>query len=260
MDHKLLINEIFGPTIQGEGRFAGQRCAFVRLAICPLRCRWCDTAYTWAFSDALAARHQAHRKYEYEEEVHEMSVGDIVSHVNHSLNGSNLVILSGGEPLAQTPIALQKPDVSIDDLSDPIGRLAHLLAVYGVRMHVETAGIRRPSPYLDRHVGHYIVSPKLATSGNVEKARRQLGVLMFFAESHKADFKFVVTEPEDFSEISLLANLCSIPRDRIWVMPEGTSAEELQRKMPMVAERAVKFGYNVSTRLHVLIWGDERKR
>jgi len=102
-------------------------------------------------------------------------------------------------------------------------------------MHIETAGIRRPSPYLDRHVGHYIVSPKLATSGNVEKARRQLGVLMFFAESYKADFKFVVTEPEDFSEISLLANLCSIPRDRIWVMPEGTSAEELQRKMPMVA-------------------------
>ncbi len=35
-------SEIF-VSFQGEGLHAGRRQVFVRLAGCPLRCRWCDT-------------------------------------------------------------------------------------------------------------------------------------------------------------------------------------------------------------------------
>ncbi len=44
---QLLISEVFGPTLQGEGPSAGQAAAFVRLGACNLSCAWCDTAYTW---------------------------------------------------------------------------------------------------------------------------------------------------------------------------------------------------------------------
>ena len=40
------VTEIF-HSIQGESTFAGRPCVFVRLTGCPLRCTWCDTAYSF---------------------------------------------------------------------------------------------------------------------------------------------------------------------------------------------------------------------
>ena len=45
-DKTLTINEIY-QSIQGESTFAGERCAFVRLTFCDLRCNYCDTEYAF---------------------------------------------------------------------------------------------------------------------------------------------------------------------------------------------------------------------
>jgi 7-carboxy-7-deazaguanine synthase len=258
MSEKLLVNEVFGPTIQGEGPATGRQCAFIRLAICPLRCRWCDTSYTWAFTEPLALRHQSRTKYSYDEEVHSMTVDEVIDKAIMHLAGAKLVILSGGEPLAQVSPRLQKPDAYPDIDHDPIGVLIYDLYDRGIMTHIETAGIYRPSKFVHQYVERYTVSPKLHSSGNTIKARRKIDVLDFFANTPKADFKFVITKPDDFSEVQYLVNLCDIPRHRVWVMPEGTSWPVLQRGLPMVAEGAIKNGYNISTRLHVNIWGDKR--
>ncbi|MGE3180945.1 MAG: radical SAM protein [Phycisphaerae bacterium] len=47
---RLRINEIF-HSIQGEGTRAGQRCVFVRLTGCHLRCTYCDTEYSFYEGD-----------------------------------------------------------------------------------------------------------------------------------------------------------------------------------------------------------------
>jgi len=78
----LKINEIF-YSIQGESTFAGERCVFVRLTGCNLRCTYCDTEY--AFYDGK-----------------EQSVSSIIETVKTF--GCNLVEITGGEPLMQNEV------------------------------------------------------------------------------------------------------------------------------------------------------------
>src|ERR1700752_1231829 len=73
------VTEIF-HSIQGESTHAGRPCAFVRLTGCNLRCRWCDSEYTFTGGER-------------------MSVDDVVARVKNY--GCNLVEIPGGEPLAQ---------------------------------------------------------------------------------------------------------------------------------------------------------------
>jgi 7-carboxy-7-deazaguanine synthase len=75
----LIVNEIFF-SIQGEGTRAGQPCVFVRLTGCPLRCRWCDTAYAF---------HEGERQNE------EALLNELRAYPCRTLE------LTGGEPLAQ---------------------------------------------------------------------------------------------------------------------------------------------------------------
>lgn len=73
------VCEIFA-SIQGESTYAGLPCVYVRMTGCNLRCAYCDTAYAY-------------------EEGAEMSEDEIFVRVNSY--GSNLVEITGGEPLLQ---------------------------------------------------------------------------------------------------------------------------------------------------------------
>jgi organic radical activating enzyme len=186
-----------------------------------------------------------------------MEVEDITAQAVIATGGSRLVIISGGEPLAQTPPRFQGKRVA-SIAADPLGLLIYNLYIRNVGTHIETAGIRVPSDLVNDHVGRYVVSPKLETSGNKLVQRHVPEALTFFAGTYKADFKFVITSPTDFIEIDSIIKAYSIQPSRVWCMPEGTTPEAVQRSMPMIAAEALQRGYNVCTRLHVLIWGDER--
>lgn len=49
-DGKILVNEIF-ESIDGEGYHAGKPTVFFRVVGCNLRCRWCDSVYTFLPED-----------------------------------------------------------------------------------------------------------------------------------------------------------------------------------------------------------------
>lgn len=76
----LRVTEIF-RSIQGESTHAGRPCTFVRLTGCPMRCVWCDSAYTFTGGER-------------------MSREDVMTQVRAYNCG--LVEVTGGEPLAQT--------------------------------------------------------------------------------------------------------------------------------------------------------------
>jgi 7-carboxy-7-deazaguanine synthase len=75
----LRVTEIF-LSIQGESSHSGRPCAFVRLTGCPMRCRWCDSEYTFTGGERLSFEEIFAKLEEY---------------------GCKLVEVTGGEPLAQ---------------------------------------------------------------------------------------------------------------------------------------------------------------
>ena len=228
----LTVNEVFGPTFQGEGPFVGQNAMFVRLFGCSLRCRWCDTAWTW---DAA--------RFELAAEQHPMSVPGILDLLRP--HRPRLVVITGGEPLLQQQ--------ALVTLCDGIRAAGIAPAV-----QVETSGTVPPLPALTAAVSMYCVSPKLANSGMRCHQRIRPRVLRQFASSGKAVFKFVACGPGDLDEIAEITTSYGLAP--VWVMPEGTSSTLVLARMRELAGPVAERGWNLTARLQVLLWEDERGR
>ena len=227
---ELLVAEVFGPTVQGEGASVGRRCGFVRLGRCNLDCRWCDTAFTWDWE-----------RFDPATELTPMPTVAVVDalaamHVDR-------VVVTGGEPLLQQR------------------RLVPLLQACVERgwfVEVETNGTIAPDDDVAALVGTFNVSPKLANSGVPLDRRIRPAALAALLATGKAVFKLVAAGPDDLPEIDELVERHGLAP--VWVMPEGTEPATVVAGMRALAEPVIARGWNLTTRLHVLLWGDERGR
>ncbi len=222
----LKLSEIFA-SLQGEGVSVGVPCVFLRLALCNLRCSWCDTKYTWDF-----------KAYRYDDEVTELTVAEVVAKVRGL--APNRLVITGGEPLLQQP-ALE-------------ALLAHLPDHFA---EVETNGTFEPSQFLSRRVDQWNVSPKLANSGERPERRIDEAALGALLATGRAWLKLVVEEQDAGEALSLIERL-SWPRDRVLFMPQAATRQELSSRALPIAELAQHHGVRFSSRLHVALWGGRR--
>lgn len=79
------VIEIF-CSIDGEGPTAGELATFIRFSDCNLRCRWCDTSYSWDGSSKYIS----------------MTSEEIIEYIR--MNQVKNITLTGGEPLIQPHI------------------------------------------------------------------------------------------------------------------------------------------------------------
>jgi organic radical activating enzyme len=245
----LSVNEVFGPTVQGEGPAAGRHCVFLRLAMCNLRCRWCDTAYTWAFTEDLAAYLDRPRVYDRADNARTMTIPEVLD----GLRGcwpldkrKTTVVISGGEPLIQ---------------QDALLPLVRQLKWWDNDVHVETAGTIAPTVALAALTDLFVVSPKLAHSGNPRSKRIRPPVLeTFVALKRRAAFKFVVTDVEDLAEVEEIVACAKIPDSRVMIMPEGVTAQAVTATGRAVADAVRHRGWGLCLRTHILLWADVRGR
>jgi 7-carboxy-7-deazaguanine synthase len=230
----LWVSETFGPTVQGEGPSIGQHAMFIRLAGCHLSCSWCDTAFTWDAS-----------RYDLAAERRAVTVDELLIWVKSTWTG--LVVITGGEPLLQQPALLP---------------LVTVLAGEGYRIEVETSGTIAPQPALSEAVTAFNVSPKLSSSGLPEHRRIRIDALRALYATGKAVWKFVVTDLAALDEIRALEAAIDATDgiEPVWVMPEGTTPEVVVDRMRLLAQPVIDRGWNLSPRLHILLWGDTRGR
>lgn len=226
--------EVFS-SIQGEGPTVGTPSVFVRLALCNLTCSWCDSAYTWDWS-----------RHDIREETTTLSVEAVVRRVEE-LAGDRVrtAVVTGGEPMLQT---------------GAVEGLAAGLASRGFRIEVETNGTIAPGDRLRELVAQWNVSPKLESSDNAEARREVPEALRQFAALENAFWKFVITSEEDLPEVRALVRRYRVPRERVWLMPEGTDAETVAERSRWLADVCREEGFRLGARLHVTLWGAERGR
>jgi 7-carboxy-7-deazaguanine synthase len=225
--------EIFGPTVQGEGPYAGAVCHFLRLGGCDYRCSWCDTPH--AVEPALVRQ------------AREMTVHDVMLELGE-LAPAPMLVISGGNP------ALWRLTALVQEAACTYQTLA-----------VETQGsVWRP--WLAR-VDSLVVSPKPPSSGMATPEHAaQLDAFMFNAALvGGVAFKFVVFDQQDLDWAKgVHARWPGVP---VW-LSVGTDQDDAQHA-DVVAAVGRRYAWlceavaadpqwhhaRVLPQLHVVAWG-----
>jgi 7-carboxy-7-deazaguanine synthase len=226
---RIPISEEFA-SVQGEGMFTGVPSYFVRTSGCNLRCHFCDTPYT-----------------SWKPEMHPVKTIDILGRIANAQLCRHVVI-TGGEPMLYP---------------EAVAQLVKGCHSMGKVVTVETNGTlydRRVFPDL------YSVSPKLKSStpqAGPEKALHERNIAatdlqQFLSGARSAQFKFVVTCDADIGEVQAMVDEHRLHPEHVWLMPEGRTAEEVMAKARWVVEACRERGFNLSMRVHTLLWGAKR--
>lgn len=204
----------------------------MRTSGCNLRCIWCDTPHTsWKA---------------------EGSVRSIPSLLDEADRWPQLrhIVITGGEPLIHRDL----PDL-VNGLRERGDRF----------ISIETAGTLYDG---DVKPDFFSISPKLRNSdpgpehpSEMELHRRnnRFEELPSFIRS-EVDYqlKFVVQDDGDTPEILAFIERFDIPRDKVYLMPEAVSPEQLQTRQPAVTNICRREGLNFSSRLQIEQWGNRR--
>ncbi len=224
------VDEIFGPTIQGEGALAGTVTMFVRLGGCDYQCSWCDTLH------AVLPENVVHWK--------DMSAVEIEAELTrlypNSPHGSWTTISGGNPAIWQTEL----PEL-VDELR-----------AHGRRVNIETQGSVPNAAF--KRADTVTLSPKGPSSGMVLN-QDKLSECVRLANG-RAVFKFVVGDAQDMAfarataarhpEVPVFAQPITVNR----AFPNLATLCETVATTPELAH------WKVIPQLHVLAWGNERGR
>lgn len=218
-------------SIQGEGMTVGRASLFIRLAGCNMKplCEWCDTKFALSKKDSK-----------------EYSVAELQDMIEKQ-NISNIVF-TGGEPLLYQ-----------EEIVNLIFQLT-----YGCEtkdnfytFEIETNGLIAPWDYLkDEYNITFNVSPK--------RQNINIDVLKKFKNMYTGVcFKFVIRDSAKYDDFEFfqkeVIKKLDIDHEYVYLMPEGTDSKKIKKNIiDLIRFYCLKHNYNLSPRLQVMLWGDER--
>lgn len=234
----ILVSELYGPVLQGEGALLGKASHFLRTAGCPYRCLWCDSMH-------------AVDPWQIKEKARRMTPEAIVERIA-ALPYAPWVTLSGGDPVAW-------------DLS---AVAFGLQANHGFRIAVETQG----ALWRDWLAAVDLVtcSPKGPSSGMISKLDIALLRKYEARLNSRLVFKIVVFDEADLDFAERIHR--GFPKVPLYLTP-GTPQRETSRLAVLidtvdsyrtVAEAVLKrpalLDATVACQQHVLLYGRELAR
>lgn len=223
----MFISEVY-ESFQGEGPHAETDSLFIRTSGCNLRCSFCDTPYA-----------------SWNPEGTQQSLEGLSEQIKAS--GAEHVVITGGEPM----------------LAPALPELTEICRQHGKVITIETAGTVDRSVECDLMA----ISPKRKNSTpddsvwsrRHEETRHQPAVIDSLFRRYSAILKFVIDQQTDVDDVfAYVDEFPAVSADRVWLMPQARTAEELAAKSDWVKAAADKAGFSFSSRLHIQKFGDRR--
>lgn len=246
----LEVNEIFGPTIQGEGKLVGTPSIFIRLGKCNFKCEGfkveyetpsgikkcsCDTYYAvdMAFKD------------QWQKMTAEGVIKDVlILEPNYKID----IVITGGEPLLYWR-------------NEEFQKLLKYYVKNNYKVTIET----NASLNIDLNEAYqkqilFSMSVKLSNSLEPLKKRININTLTKIINETKSSYlKFVVNQ--DFKEqasFEIKELISQLPKVDVYLMPMGDTAKQLNENSEAVINLAIENGYKYCDRLHIRVWDNKR--
>lgn len=206
---------------QGEGPDSGKTMIILRFKTCNRNCSWCDTK--------VKMRISAEAPY---------TLSDIQKTINEKAAG---LLITGGEPTVEK---------HIEETESLLRRLEYPCA------NVETNGYNIEGLIdkveLDKPV-KFILSPKIFGANDGHMYREMLSRI----HDHPNLYVKMVYEPENKYSMNFLKYLKNerqdmIHRQRVWLMPEGTTRANLIKNAGPVFDICEEYNFNFSSRDHIM--------
>jgi 7-carboxy-7-deazaguanine synthase len=245
MSEKLPIIEMYS-CIQGEGKYMGIPHLLFRFTGCPLRCQFrdsfCDTPYaSWSPEKSLMTWDDVHTMFKQ------------YSNIKHTM-------ITGGSPTMH-PEVLQELCV--------IGK------TYGHHITIETEGTK----FVQTVADFISLSPKLSNSvpipgtyndvlgrevteadkaQHVKNQYRFSDMEQLITNHPDYQLKPVFSDSDSMVGIKNIQRILNIPNDKVYLMPEGITDEQLQTSREEIVTLCTDYGYNFTDRLQIIIYGNKR--
>ncbi len=251
----LEINEIFGPTIQGEGKLVGTPSIFIRFGKCNFSCVGfgveyetpsgikkcaCDSYYAVdkEFKDTWT-------KYKSYEEIVE-EVNKLIS--IHPYNYKIDIVITGGEPLLYWN-------------KEEFQKLLKHYIENGHKVTIETNASLNLE-FKEEYQKKLLFSMSVKLSNSLEPINKRINketLRKILTNTNESYLKFVIGK--DFlndakTEINLI--LEEIPKCEVYLMPLGDTADEINKNCEDVINMAIENGFKYCDRLHIRVWNNKR--
>jgi organic radical activating enzyme len=246
----LEINEIFGPTIQGEGKLVGNPSVFIRLGKCNFRCEGFAVEYETPSGikkcscDSYYAVDPA-----FKEQWHQMDTKHVIEEVaklepNYKVD----IVITGGEPL----LYWNKPEFQ---------QLLKHYVEQNYKVTIETNASLNISFEHD-YQKKILFSMSVKLSNSLEPLNKRVNTQTLnsiLKHTHDSYLKFVIDKDfisqakDEISNILLDINHCEV-----YLMPMGDTAEQINEHCHAVIDMAIEMGYKYCDRLHIRVWDNKR--
>jgi len=221
---KAPLHEVFA-SIQGEGRYVGRSMVFVRVAVCPIRCRYCDTPESFEVQPSFEVRDGGAAR-RHENPVRAETAADLAAGLatGSPYGPASFVSLTGGEPLLYPGF---------------VAAFGTALHSHGLALFLETAALdpealRECLPAVDHLSADYKLPGTLSRGDSTAAGEASRAcVAAAIAMGRTVDVKMVLTdEVQEADFVSALEKLAPFRGAIELVLQPVTPAREVLAPLP----------------------------